>query len=100
MLHFLAPIRTDIGEDPIAAVFDAQTLGDEDDELQERVTFATLPAIEIVERDDVLSRNHQHVLRGLGVHVSKSHETRVLQDDIAGNNSAGDATEYAVIHGG
>jgi hypothetical protein len=41
MLHFLATIRTNIGEGPIATVTDAQMLGDQDDELQERVTFAT-----------------------------------------------------------
>ncbi len=100
MLDFLATVRAHVGESPVAALSDAQLRSHLDDELQKQVTGVSRPALQIVERGDVLARDHQDVLCGLGVDITESDEAGVFEHDITGDVPPGDPTENAVVHGG
>ena len=99
VLYLLAPIRANVRKHPVAGLANAELLGRADYELEKGMTLAGLPAIQIVERSDVLARHHQHVLSSLWVDVAKSNEGIILRDNLAGNGPTGNPTEYAVFHG-
>lgn len=99
VLDDLTPIRTHIDDHAIAGLGDAQLLGRIRHELEEMVAFAVLPLIEIIERLDVLARNHKHMLRSLRICVAEREEGIAFEHDVAGYVSAGNSTEDAVVHG-
>ncbi len=98
VLYFLPTVGADIRQRPVAGLADPKMVGHAHDELEKCIPLAVLPSTYIVERNDVLSRYDQYVLRGLWIYVAKSDEGIVLEDSVAWYFPARDPTEQAIIH--
>ena len=100
MLDLLAAIGSHVGQGPIATVLDTYLIGHVHYELKEGLALAPASTVEIVQGDDVLSRDHQYVLGSLRVEIAESNEESVFENDGAGDLPTGDPTKCAVVHGG
>ena len=93
VLDLLASVGPGVREDAIARLLHTQFPSRLGDEFQQVLTLAPLPEMDVVERDDVLTGNDQHVDRSLGVDVAEGDKAAVLEHYIAGNLTARDPTE-------
>lgn len=94
----LATVGTHVHERPVAGLIDTHEARNPHDELEQGVSFAVLPLLQIVQGGDVPLGNHEHVLWSLGVDVTKSEERVVLEDHVAGDVPGRYPTENTVVH--
>jgi len=78
VLDFLAGVRPRVGESAIARLVYVQLLRHLGDELEEVMSLATLPLVDLAEGGYVLSGNDQNMHRSHGVKIMEGDETAVL----------------------
>lgn len=78
MLDLLAGVRPCVGESAIACLIYVQLLRHLGDELEEVMSLATLPQVDLAEGGYVLSGNDQNMHRSHGVEIAEGDEAAVL----------------------
>lgn len=98
VLHLLPSVRAHVHQGPVAGLVDADRLGGAHYEAEKGLSLTVLPAVDIVERDDMFSGDNQQMLRGFRTDVAEGYEAIILEDFVAGYLPTRDPTEEAFIH--